>query len=64
MEGATTAVVSYPVDVWFGGSKTFTAALDFGVRKITRITLDPHNRFPDHNQADNVWPRTSPPPPR
>ncbi|HUR00358.1 MAG TPA: M1 family metallopeptidase [Gemmatimonadaceae bacterium] len=62
MESPTAAVVTYPVDVWFAGSKTFTALLDFGPRKINRITLDPHNRFPDHNQPDNVWPRTSPAP--
>jgi hypothetical protein len=64
IESATAAVVTYPVDVWFGGSKTFAAVLDFGPRKIARITLDPHNRFPDHNSADNVWPRASAPPSR
>jgi hypothetical protein len=58
MENPTTARVSYPVDVWFPGSKTFTAVLDFGSRRITRITLDPQNRFPDHDPSDNVWPRT------
>lgn len=53
----TTATVIYPVEVWFGGSRAFTATLDFGRRKITRITLDPACRFPDRNPADNVWPR-------
>jgi hypothetical protein len=52
-----TAVVTYPVDVWFGGSKTFKADLNFGARKIEKITLDPHCRFPDRDVADNVWPR-------
>jgi len=52
-----TAVVTYPVDVWFGGSKTFTADLDFGGRVIEQITLDPHCRFPDRDPSDNVWPR-------
>jgi len=52
-----TAVVTFPVDVWFSGSRTFTADLDFGGRKIERITLDPHCRFPDHDLGDNVWPR-------
>ena len=56
-----TAVVTYPVDVWFGGSKTFNAELDFGPRKITKIVLDPHCRFPDRDPSDNVWPRGAPP---
>jgi len=58
MVDANTAVVSYPVDVWFAGSRTFVADLNFGSRPITRITLDPNGRFPDRNSADNVWPRT------
>ncbi len=58
MLDATTAIVTYPVDVWFGGSRTFVADLDFGGRAITRITLDPNGRFPDRNASDNVWPRS------
>jgi hypothetical protein len=57
MTDATTAVVTYPVDVWFGGSRTFTANLDFGRRAIEKITFDPRCRFPDHNVSDNMWPR-------
>ena len=57
MTGASTAVVTWPVDVWFGGSRTFTAELDFGGREIRRITLDPKARFPDRDPSDNVWPR-------
>jgi len=56
-QDANTAVVTYPVDVWFNGSRTFTANLDFAGRRITRITLDPNQRFPDHSFSDNVWPR-------
>jgi hypothetical protein len=52
-----TAIVTWPVDVWFRGARTFTATLDFGPRTIERITLDPNGRFPDHDPADNVWPR-------
>jgi aminopeptidase N len=52
-----TAIVTYPVEVWFPGSRTFNANLDFGGRAITRITLDPNGRFPDHDGTDNVWPR-------
>jgi hypothetical protein len=56
---ATTALVTWPVDVWFGGSRTFDAELAFGGRKIEKITLDPGRRFPDHDVNDNVWPRAS-----
>ena len=58
----TTAIVTYPVDVWFSGSRTFDAVLDFGGREITKITLDPFKRFPDGNLSDNEWPRVSPAP--
>jgi peptidase M1-like protein len=52
-----TAIVTYPVDVWFGGSRTFDATLNFGGRGITKITFDPFRRFPDRDARDNVWPR-------
>ncbi len=52
-----TALVTWPVEVWFTGSRTFQARLDFGGRAITKITLDPHGRFPDRDPSDNVWPR-------
>jgi len=56
MVDAATAVVTWPVDVWFSGSRTFDAKLDFGGRTITAIQLDPDGRFPDRNPADNAWP--------
>jgi aminopeptidase N len=52
-----TAEVTWPVDVWFSGKRSFNAVLDFGGRKIEKVTLDPHCRFPDHDASDNVWPR-------
>ncbi len=57
MADSATAIVTYPVDVWFGGSRTFDAALSFGGRPIQKITLDPFCRFPDRDASDNVWPR-------
>ena len=48
---------------WTSGSaarKTFDAELDFGGRKIAKIVLDPHCRFPDRDPSDNVWPRGAP----
>lgn len=52
---ANTMEVTWPVDVWWNGSRTFDAVLDFGPRKIKTITLDPHGRFPDKKVDDNVW---------
>jgi hypothetical protein len=49
--------VTFPVDVWFGGSRTYDAVLDFGGRTVERVTFDPRGRFPDRDPADNVWPR-------
>ncbi len=60
----TTAIVTWPVDVWFAGSRTFEAKLQFGRRTIQRIVLDPHCRFPDANVDDNTWPRQPPAPPQ
>ena len=57
MKDAQTAIVTFPVDVWFTGNRTFEAVLDFGPRPIERIKLDPGCRFPDHDPSDNVWPR-------
>jgi len=51
------AVVTWPVDVWFDGARSFEAVLDFGPRTIEKITLDPHCRFPDGEPDDNLWPR-------
>lgn len=67
MENATmlddvTALVRWPVDVWFNGSRTFKATLDFGGRAIESITLDPFGRFPDADASDNAWPRATPEP--
>ena len=59
MTDSVTAVVTWPVDVWFGGSRTFNAVLDFGPRAIEKITLDPSCRFPDRDVTDNVWPRSA-----
>jgi hypothetical protein len=53
------ALVTWPVDVWFSGSRTFLAVLDFGGRAIQSIQLDPACRFPDRDATDNVWPRAA-----
>ena len=50
-----TAIVKWDVDVWFNGDRDFQATLDFGKRKISKITLDPFGRFPDSDTKDNIW---------
>ncbi len=64
MVDASTAIVTWPVSVWFNGSRDFEATLDFGGRKIDSITLDPGRRFPDKDPSDNEWPRTAATSPR
>jgi len=54
-------VVRWPASVWFSGSRTFQADLDFGPRPIEEITFDPHCRFPDNDPSDNIWPRSAAP---
>lgn len=56
MVDMTTAVITWPVDVWFGGARTFDAAVDLGA-DVQSVQLDPRRRFPDRNPADNVWRR-------
>ena len=55
MKDSVTAELTWPVDVWFSGKRTFVANLVFGGRGIEKITLDPHGRFPDKDPKDNVW---------
>ncbi|MDB4914549.1 MAG: Aminopeptidase [Gemmatimonadetes bacterium] len=59
MADSTTAILTWPADVWFAGSRTFKATLDFGARKIERVVLDPGCRFPDRDPSDNAWPRVA-----
>jgi hypothetical protein len=55
MLDATTAIVRWPAEVWFDGSRTFEAELNFGKRAIQKITFDPDARFPDSKPDDNIW---------
>ena len=51
------AIVTWPVEVWFDGRRTFDAELAFAIDDIAKITLDPGGRFPDADKKDNTWPR-------
>ena len=55
--GENEVLVTFPVDVWFTGSKSFQAELPFALDGIETITLDPNGRFPDRDPSDNAWPR-------
>ena len=57
MEDSVTAIVTFPVEVWFSGRRTFDAVLTFGRRPIEQVLFDPGCRFPDRDPTDNVWPR-------
>ena len=59
MVDETTAIVTWPVDVWFDGRRSFDAVLDFGGRAVESVTFDPCGRFPDADPSDNTWPRTA-----
>jgi len=59
MQDSVTAVVTFPVDVWFSGRRSYDAVLDFGARRIEQILFDPGCRFPDRDPSDNVWPRSA-----
>jgi aminopeptidase N len=60
MTDSVTALVAWPVDVWFGGRRSVALDLVFGGRKIERITLDPARRFPDRTPTDNQWMAAAP----
>ena len=47
--------MTWPVDVWFDGSREFKATLEFQGQTIAKITLDPKRRFPDKEVSDNTW---------
>jgi Peptidase family M1 domain len=55
MNDSVTATVTWPVDVWFPGRRTFDAVLTFGGRRVREVLLDPHCRFPDRKPEDNRW---------
>jgi hypothetical protein len=54
---SVTADLTWPVDVWFRGSRTFVAPIAVGGRRIERVRWDPACRFPDRDASDNGWPR-------
>jgi hypothetical protein len=59
MVDANTAMVTWPVDVWFNGAHSYDAVLDFGGRAVESVTFDPCGRFPDRDSSDNTWPRVA-----
>ncbi len=49
--------ITHPVEVWFGGARTFEARFEGKVVDLAKVALDPDGRFPDGAREDNVWPR-------
>lgn len=59
MVDGNNAVVTIPVDVWFGGSRSYDAVLDFGGRAVESLAFERFGRFPDRDATDNVWLRAA-----
>ncbi|SHO64545.1 M1 family metallopeptidase [Algoriphagus zhangzhouensis] len=54
MISPNTLEFSYPVDVWLDGKREYKVEIP-NLKSIKKITLDPHNRFPDKDVTDNTW---------
>jgi hypothetical protein len=48
---------NYPAEVWSTNTTAYVRRYDFKGKKVTKIQLDPENRLPDIDRANNVWPR-------
>jgi hypothetical protein len=55
----TSETYTFPVEVWFPGSRTFDAVIDTGAKIVTKVTYDPNQRFPDRDATDNTWTKPS-----
>jgi hypothetical protein len=53
-EGGTTQRLEVPVSVWLGGARRHT--LHVAARpRVTRVEIDPEERFPDIDRSNNRW---------
>lgn len=53
----TSETVTQPASVWFPGTRQTTVSIPLRGRTLSRITLDPENRFQDVHPENNVWTR-------
>jgi len=51
----STDTLRFPVEMWNQGQR-FTYNLSDS-RRVDRVTLDPRERYPDDNRANNTWTR-------
>ena len=49
--------LTYPADIWFGGTRSFVAKIPLRRRTLKTVTLDPENRFQDLDASNNSWSR-------
>jgi len=54
-DGSSTTVTR-PADVWFAGARSVTVDAPLDGKTLSRVVLDPDNRFQDLDLSDNVWP--------
>jgi hypothetical protein len=54
----TSSTVTLPETGWFSGVRTATVRIPLKGKTLTRVTLDPENRFQDLDRVNNVWPTT------
>jgi hypothetical protein len=58
-DDGTTEKVTLPVEVWFYGNNYFYVVSD--PRKLTSVTVDPENAFPDVDRSNNAWRKSATP---
>lgn len=51
----THTVVTYPPDLWFGGTRSLSVRIPLNGRTVKSLTLDPEGRFQDIDRSNNVW---------
>ena len=52
----TSATITLPETTWFTGARTATFSIPLDGKTLTRVTLDPDNRFQDLDRTNNTWP--------
>ncbi|MDB4877232.1 MAG: peptidase [Gemmatimonadetes bacterium] len=55
----TTQNFDYPAEVWSTNTTFYVRTYEFKGKTLSKIVLDPDNRLPDLDRANNVWPRGS-----
>jgi hypothetical protein len=48
---------NYPAEVWSTNTAAYVRRYEFKGKKVSKVQLDPDNKLPDIDRANNVWPR-------